>query len=97
MEVLLRVGTDDFHKFRGLLLKDELASKASIKFKEGKEGYYCYIRGTDKHCKKALELAGDEEGNLLAEEITGEEKEKVINKIKADEDKAIEGFGNLFG
>mgnify|MGYP000297662115 CR=1 FL=1 len=42
----------------------------------------------------------DESGEVVEEiatEVTGEEKEKVINKLKEEENKAIEGFGGIFG
>jgi len=74
-------------------------------FKEGsiigKEGYYCYLSGTEEQCKRALELIKEktetDEIIELAEEANDEEKEKLINKIKEEENKAIEGFGNILG
>jgi nitrogen regulatory protein PII len=97
MEILLITETKNFQKVKELLLKDNLASRASITFKEaknygGKEGYYCYISGSDEQCKKALELTKD-----LAKEVKNKEKDKFINKMKEEENRAMEGFGGIFG
>ena len=69
---------------------------------ESKEGYYCFLSGTDEQCKKALEMikaknpkTGEE--FVYATEVTGEEKVKVIKSIKEESDKASEAFGSLFG
>ena len=56
------------------------------------EGYYCYISGTEDVCNKAKELAKD-----LTKIVEGEEKNKVIAKIKSEEEQAAEGFGAIFG
>jgi hypothetical protein len=97
MEILLSVETKNLQKFKDMLLKDDLVSRASIVFKEGKalqakEGYYCYISGLEEQCKKAKELAKD-----IAKEVVGEEKDKVIEKIKDEEQKAMKEFGSIFG
>jgi len=76
----------------------------------GKEsGYLCVVTGDEERCKRALELAKGEVEEKektsmpvettaeLAEEITGKEKEEILKKIKEEEDKAIEGFGGIFG
>jgi len=111
MEIVLCISADKFQRVKELLLKDDIASRASIAFKEAKEiaeegeaekAYYCYIAGVDEQCERALELVKvkDESGEVveeLATEVTGEEKEKVINKLKEEENKAIEGFGGIFG
>lgn len=94
MEILLQTETKNYSKVRDVLLKDDLVSRASIIFKEAKtlsneEGYYLYISGTEDQCKKALELTKD-----LAKEI--KDKEKIINKIKEEENRAQEGFGSIF-
>lgn len=95
MEILLQTETKNYSKLRDVLLKDDLVSRASILFKEAKtlsdmEGYLCYISGTEEQCKKALEIIKD-----LVKEI--KDKEKIINKIKEEENKAQEGFGEIFG
>jgi len=102
MEVVLQVEGKDFTKFKEKLLADEIVNRASIVFKDAKQfdkesGYLCIISGTEERCGRAKELAKDEEGNELATEIAGEEKEEILKKIKEEEDKAIEGFGGIFG
>jgi hypothetical protein len=106
MDIVLLIETQNYQKLRDVLLKDDIVSRASIIFKEGsiikKEGYFCYISGTDKQCKKALELikeVDEKTGKVieLAEEVKNKEKEEVINKIKEEENRALEGFGNILG
>ena len=96
MEIVLLIETKNYQKVRDILLKDEMVSLASVTFKEGgfigKKDYYCYISGLDEQCKKAVELTKD-----LAKEVSGKEKDEVINKIKEEEAKAIESMGSLFG
>lgn len=104
MEIVLQIETKNYQKVKDILLKDDSVSRSSVVFKEGsiinKEGYYCYISGTEEQCKKALELIkekNEETGEVteLAKEANTEEGEQVINKIKEEEDKAIEGFGGI--
>ena len=69
---------------------------------EAKEGYYGYISGTDEQCKKALGMIKAKnpktgEVFIYAEEVTGEEKDKVIKAIKEESEKASEAFGSIFG
>lgn len=106
MDVVLQLKSEKLNKVKDVLLKDETVNRASIKFKEGKdfdiEGYVCLISGTDERCARALEIIKikDEEGNVaeeLAEEVSAEKKEEVIKKIKEEEERAIEGFGGIFG
>lgn len=96
MEVVLHFKSENYAKGKDVLLSDDAVSRASMTFKEGsivgRKGYFCYLSGTDEQCKKAVELTKE-----LAEEVTEEEKEQVINKIKKEEDTAIEGFGNILG
>jgi hypothetical protein len=53
--------------------------------------YYCLISGTEEQCERAKMLVKDK-----AELVDGEEKERIIQKIKAEEDAAAEGFGLIF-
>ena len=106
MEIVLQIETKDYTKVKDILFKDDSASRASIVFKDGsivnKEGYFCYISGPDEQCKRALELVklkDEKTGEVteLAKEVTGKEKDEIINKIKEEEDRAAEGFGNIIG
>ena len=108
METVIKIGTEKYQKVKDMLLKDDLISRASITFKEArtidksKDGYYCYISGTDEQCKKVLEVikrknpkTGEE--FIYAEEVGGKEKDNVIKNIKEESDKASEAFGSIFG
>lgn len=97
MELLLLIETKNYAKVKDVLLRDDTVSRASLVFKEakgfgGEEGYYSYISGTEEQCKKVLELTKD-----LIKEIKDRKKEEIINKIKEEENKAMEGFGGIFG
>jgi len=107
MEVVVSIEMKNLQKVKDILLKDDVVSRASIVFKEakgitGKEGYYCYLSGLDEQCKRALDilmLKNEKTGEVieLAKEVKDKEKENVINKIKEEENKAMEGFGGIFG
>jgi len=97
MEVVIKFDKKNLQKVKEILLKDEEVSKASIVFKEGsligeEDHSYCYISGLESYCKRALELTKD-----LAEDISEEERSKLIEKIKEEEERANEGFGAIFG
>lgn len=96
MEVLLKFEKKDLEKIKDMLLKDDTISRASIIFKEGsvlgEDGYYCLISGLENQCKKALELVKD-----IVEEVKNEEKDKIIRKIREEEERANESFGLIFG
>jgi len=96
MDLLLFSKRENSKKLEEKLKKDDLVSGASIKVRDAsivsKEGVYFYIEGTEDKIKKARELAKD-----LGEEVLGEEKEKVVNILKEEEEKAIEGFGAILG
>ena len=96
MEIVLHFKSENFAKGKDVLLTDDVVGRASMVFKEGsivgKDGYYCLFSGTEEQCKRALELMKD-----LAEEVKDDRKSQLINKIKEEEDKAIEGFGSILG
>ncbi|MEM5836537.1 MAG: hypothetical protein QXR09_02730 [Candidatus Aenigmatarchaeota archaeon] len=106
MEIVLSIEQKNLQKVKDLLLKDDVVSRASIIFKEakslnGREGIYCYISGLEEQCKRALEkvkVKNEKTGEILeiAREVSGEEKEEVISKIKEEENRALEGFGGIF-
>ncbi|HLC39898.1 MAG TPA: hypothetical protein VJJ76_03390 [archaeon] len=97
METLLLIESKNLQKAKDLLLKDDVVSRASLTWREAKsfgfsEGYYIYISGTDEQVKGAEELTKE-----LRKEVKDKEKEEVIRKIKEEQDKAMEGFGSIFG
>jgi len=97
MEIVLQTESKNLQKLKEVLLKDDVVSRASIVFKEGKslinkEGYFCYISGTEEQCKRALEMSKD-----IAKEAEKKDRNEAIQKIKEEQDKAAEGFGGIFG
>ena len=96
MEIVLHFKSENFAKCKDMLLSDDVVGRASLVFKEGsiinKDGYYCYLSGTEEQCKKALELVKD-----LTEEVKDDTKSQLIKKLKEEEEKAIEGFGSILG
>jgi hypothetical protein len=106
MEVIIHTDENNYRKLKEKLLADEAVNRASIVFKEAKQfgkegGYLSIVSGTEDRCKRAIELAKglgkDQKGSELAKEIVGKEKGEILKKIKEEEDKAIEGFGGIFG
>jgi len=97
MEILLLIESKNLQKAKDILLKDDVVSRASIMWKEAKsfgfsEGYYCYISGTEEQIKKAIEMSKE-----IAKEVKDKEREAVISKIKEEQDRALKGFGEIFG
>lgn len=94
MEILLFSEKNKYKKLEEMLKKDDLVSGASITIRDasdfGKDGFYFLIQGTEDKIKRAKEISKD-----FSIEVGGEEKEKVIKKIKEEEEKALEGFGFL--
>ena len=99
MDVVIHSEGDNYSKLKEKLLLDETVNRASITFKDAKQygkgsGYLCVVSGDEERCKKALDIATEDE---LGTEIDGEEKESVLSKIKEEGDRASEGFGSIFG
>jgi len=98
MEEILKIKKENLQKVKEMLLKDEQVSRASIVFKEASslgfegEDYYCYLSGPDELIKKAKELVKE-----LSEEVGEKDKKEIIKKIKEEEEKAMTGFGSIFG
>ncbi len=88
----------NIEEIKRILLSDDIVGRSSLLFREAsslglkEKCYYCFMSGTEEQCKKAKSLI---EGKI--ELIEGKEKEKIIQKIKADEVAATEGFGAIFG
>ncbi len=97
MDLVLYVQQQNVEKLKQLLFADDMVSKANIIVHEassfGKEGgFFVRVLGEKAHCKKALELSKD-----LATKVTGAEKKSLLNKIKEESEKSLEGFGGIFG
>jgi hypothetical protein len=98
MEVIFKVEKKNLQKVKDILLKDEVISKASVTFKESRslglkgDYYYCYVSGLNEACDKAKNVMKD-----LAEVVKEKDAKDIIEKIKAEEESAITGFGGIFG
>ena len=95
MELILFVEKASADKLKEILLRDDLVSRANVLFKDAKplekEGYYVRILGSEEQCRRALELAKD-----LAEEVSGEEKEKVLKLLRSEDEEMLSGFSGVF-
>lgn len=95
MELILYVERGSADKLREILLKDDVVSRANVLFRDakslGKDGYYVRVLGSEEQCKKALELAKD-----LAEEVSGEEREKVLKMLESEDEEMLSGFSGVF-
>jgi len=95
VEVILYAKRENAEKLRNILLKDEVVSKANVIFKDAetmnKEGFYIRVMGNEEQCKKAIELSKD-----LAEEVTGEEREKILEIMRKEDEEMLSGFSGVF-
>lgn len=98
MESLYFVKRQNHAKVKDILLKDDVVNRQSVIFKdaasvgEKKDGFYVKIAGLDEAVKKGAELIKD-----YAEAVPVAEAERVIRKIKSEEESAAAGFGSIFG
>ncbi len=88
----------DDEKIIDEIKKDDLVSRQSIWTRDAKslgiegEAIFLKIEGDEEAIEKAKEIIKDK-GKILE----GEEKEKINEKFVADEEKASEGMGFIFG
>jgi len=98
MEAVFFIEKEKYSQARDKASSDELVSKQSLTFKDSsslgleKEGYYLLVSGSDEGVKAAKGLLKG-----LAEELKGDEAEKVRSVIKEQEEEAMAGFGGIFG
>ncbi|MEM5793552.1 MAG: hypothetical protein QXY45_04340 [Candidatus Aenigmatarchaeota archaeon] len=97
MDLVFEIEKSNIQRVKDKLLADDLVSRASIIFRDGigigmGDKYYCYISGSEEVCKRAEEIIYIF-GRMLEEKI----RNQIIKKIKEEEEKAIEGFGGIFG
>jgi hypothetical protein len=98
MEIVLKIKKENLQKVKDVLLKDDTISRASVIFKESKSlgfkdnEYICYISGLEEACNKAKELTKNS-----AKIVNKKDEKEIIKKIKAEEESALSGFGNIFG
>ena len=94
-EVFL-VPSENKGKAETALRQDDLVGRQSILVRSAphldidEEGYFIIIDGSEEAVQRAHELL-----DQLAKRY--EHKDKVVAKVKEQEDAAIEGFGNILG
>jgi uncharacterized protein YaaR (DUF327 family) len=98
MDWIVFVKKENAKKVEEILKNDEIASKQSIKIRDAKslgfdeDGSFLLIDGTEEGIEKCKELVKE-----FIEEIEKERLEEAKRKIMDEEEKAMEGFGNIFG
>lgn len=92
----MKTVSEDINKVSNLLFNDDVVSRGNILVRDasiiGEKGYYIRIIGTEEQCRRALELTKD-----VAKVVTGEEKERFLEKLKEEGEAAAAGFGKIFG
>ncbi len=95
VETVFYVERDKSDKLREILLKDDVVSRANVIFKEAKfmdkNGFYVRVVGDREQCKRAVELAKE-----LAEEVSGEERERVLEILRKEDENMLSGFSGIF-
>ncbi len=90
------VEKDKTAKAQETLKKDELVGRQSITVRDAeslgmkKEGSFLVVDGSKKALKQAEKL-------LKGLAKKSKKKDKVVEKIKEEEESAVSGFGNLLG
>lgn len=83
-------------KAEDIVKKDDMVNRGSITIKQPaalgikEDGFFLVIDASSQVLKRAEELLKG-----IAEKYP--KKDEVLKKIKEEEDKAIEGFGNILG
>lgn len=95
MELILFVEKSRSRELEEKLLKDEIVSRGNVIFRVSEPlregGFYVRILGSEEQCNRARKLAEE-----IAEEILGEEKEKVLKTIKEEDERMLSGFSGIF-
>lgn len=97
MLLVLYLGKDG-RKAEEILKKDDICSRQSIALREcsaleiDKEGYFIFFEGSEEACERAENLLKD-----LVKEIDKEIMEKAKKKYEEESEKALQGFGGIFG
>ncbi len=98
MRILFLVKKENYSKASDIVFKNDLLSRQSINFRDSKslglggDIYYLDIQGSDEAIEEAKGLLKD-----VSTEVTGKDKEKVIEVIEKQEEAANAGFGSIFG
>lgn len=97
MKLIFKVEDEKKDEVNEILDEDPIArlsitmrSADSLGFDQ--EGSFLLLEGDEETCQEA-----EEELEGLAEKITGENKDEVIESIQEQEEKSMKGFGGVFG
>ncbi len=97
MLLVLYLGKDG-RKAEEILKKDDLCSRQSIALRDArtlgidKEGYFLFFQGNEEACKRANELVKD-----FVKDVEEEVLEKARKIYEEESEKALQGFGGIFG
>ncbi len=75
-------------KVQQRIREDDLISRQSLTFREIGEKFYLIVEGSEE----AIERIEKEFGLERAED-----REKILEEIKKEEESAMQGFGSIFG
>ena len=87
-EEVFVVPKEEKAKVQQRIREDDLISRQSLTFKEIGENFYLKVEGSEE----AIERLEKEFGLERAEN-----KEKILEEIKKEEESAMQGFGSIFG
>ena len=96
MQEVFLVKAEDRQKAEDIIKKDDIVNRGSIAVKQPsalgfkEDGFFLVIDAQPEAIKRA-------EGLLKGVAEKYKKKEEVLKKIKEEEDRAIEGLGNILG
>ena len=88
----------DGKKGEEILKKDDICSRQSIALREAKtlgidkEGYFLFFQGSEEACERAKKLLKE-----LVKEVEEKILEKARKAYEEESEKALQGFGGIFG
>ena len=98
MKILFYLEKDKYQRANDIVLKNDVLSRQSINFREAgslglkETGYYLELDCSEEAVPEARNILKD-----LAKELTGKEKEKILEIIQKQDEAANAGFGAIFG
>ena len=98
MRALFQLPREKQKQVEQLVMKNDILSRQSIVFREsvslGLKGsdYYLEINGSEEAIQLAKETLKD-----FAKEVTGQEKDRILEIVRKQEEAADAGFGAIFG
>ncbi len=98
MKLLFYLEKDKYQKASDIVLKNDLLARQSINFREAgslglkETGYYLEMDCSEEAVEEAKKLLKD-----LTKELTGNDKDKILEIIQKQDESAQAGFGAIFG